>query len=324
MNLKVFVIIAVVSCFFSGCKKTNDVSSSIAAIPVSIEIERFDKLFSKVNEQNLTVLKEDFPFLFPEKYDDTIWLSRASDTIQQEVNKEVLKVFPNLSKEKKEIESLLQHVKYYFPEITTPRVITITSDVDYQNRIILTEELLLISLDTYLGKDHHFYSGIQNYIKNDFSREHIISDIATMYAKKFVPIPRDRTFVASMIYYGKELYLKNLFLPEMDAALKMGYTQEELEWVQANEEAIWRHFIEKQLLYSTEKGLDSRFLFPAPFSKFYLEEIDKEAPDRVGQFIGWNIVKSYMKDNTSISVRQLLATDAETIFNNSNYKPARS
>ena len=63
-------------------------------------------------------------------------------------------------------------------------------------------------------------------------------------------------------------------------------------------------------------------MYPAPFSKFYLEEIDKEAPDRIGQFIGWRIVSSYMENN-SVSLQQMLLTDAETIFNTSKYKPKK-
>ncbi len=322
MNSVKFFKFILVFYFLFSCGNESKVEKEIAKIPVSIETERFDQLFAELTTENLPELKENYPFLFSEKYADSIWINRSKDTIQQEVNKEVTKIFPDFSEEEQQLRSLVQHVRYYFPEIKEPRVVTITSDVDYRNKIVLSKELLIIALDTYLGKDHHFYEGIQKYLKRNFIKEQIVPDVAGMYAKNLVGPIRDRTFLGNLISFGKELYLKDLFLPDFDDAQKLGYTQEQYQWVEINEEQIWRYFVDRQLLYSTDSDLMPRFLYPGPFSKFYLEEIDKEAPDRVGQYIGWRIVMSYMKNN-NVSLRQLLLADAETIFNNSKYKPAR-
>ncbi len=317
-----FLKIGVIFYMFSSCTKDSKTAEEIAKIPVQVTIERFDRIFADLTAENLAQIKEEYPFLFPSRYPDSIWINKAKDTLQLEINTEVEKVYPNFAGEKELLETFLKHVKYYFPEVTTPRVITITSDVDYQNKVVLSDNLLLIALDTYLGTDHHFYEGIQTYIKNNFNREYILPDVATIYAKQLVELPKNRTFLANMIYYGKEIYLKNIFLPDFSNAQKIQYSEEKYAWAEANEEEIWRYFIDRQLLYSTEADLSSRFLYPGPFSKFYLEEIDQEAPDRVGQFIGWRIVTSYMKNN-NVSLRQLLLEDAETIFNRSKYKPAR-
>ncbi|MDX1427012.1 MAG: DUF2268 domain-containing putative Zn-dependent protease, partial [Salegentibacter mishustinae] len=67
--------------------------------------------------------------------------------------------------------------------------------------------------------------------------------------------------------------------------------------------------------------LYSRFLYPAPFSKFYLQ-LDADSPAMLGQYIGWQIVRSYM-DKTDASLEELIATDAETIFNKANFKPRK-
>lgn len=322
MNSARLLKFIILFCVFYSCGKENEIEKKIAKIPVELEIERFDELFAGLTQENLPDLKKEYPFLFSEKYADSIWLNRTKDTVQLEVNKELSAKFSDLSKEKEELYSLFQHLKYYFPEIKDPRIITIASDVDYRNKIVVSKGLLIISLDTYLGKDHHFYEAIQKYLKQNFERDQIVPDVASAYAKNLVGPIRDRSFLGNLISFGKELYLKDLLLPKADAARKMGYTEEQYEWVMANEEQIWRYFIDKQLLYSTDSELMPRFLYPAPFSKFYLEEIDKEAPDRVGQFIGWRIVTSYMQNN-NVSLRQLLLADAETIFNTSKYKPAR-
>ena len=86
------------------------------------------------------------------------------DTLQIQLLREVDKKFNNLDDVEGEIESLFNHLKYYFPEFIPPRIITTTSMVDYRNKVIVTDTIALISLDTYLGSDHEFYDGIQKYI----------------------------------------------------------------------------------------------------------------------------------------------------------------
>jgi len=301
-SLLLFLLVVV---GFWCCVGEDKVKKDIENIPIDLRVNRFDQLFARATVQTLPELKKDFSFLFPKKYDDSIWINKLKDTLQQELNMEVSKVFPDFLEEEERLKSLLRHIKYYFPEVTVPNVITITSDVDYRNKVVLTDNLLIISLDTYLGEKHHFYDGIPVYLRQNFKRDQIMPDIATMYAKQLVELPENRTFLANLVYYGKEMFLKNLFLPADAMEDKMGYTEEELQWVKENEEQIWRYFIDKELLYSTNNQLLPRFLFPAPFSKFYLEEIDKEAPDRVGRYIGWRIVASYMKNN-NVSLRQLM------------------
>ena len=79
--------------------------------------------------------------------------------------------------------------------------------------------------------------------------------------------------------------------------------------------------MEEQLLYSTDIRLPSRFINSAPFSKFYLE-IDNETPGRVGTWVGWQIVRSFMKNN-DVNLQQLLQMDPIEIFQNSKYKPKK-
>ena len=125
-----------------------------------------------------------------------------------------------------------------------------------------------------------------------------------------------------MIDTGKGLYLKDALLEEeYTDAEKMGYTKEQLQWCQENESYIWRYFIDGQLLYDDDQKLIPRFISPAPFSKFYLE-IDNESPGRVGAWLGWQIVRSFMKNN-EVSLPQLMQLSAKEIFEKSNYKPKK-
>lgn len=304
-----------------SCNNQSRVEKEIEQVEVNFEIIRFDKKFAEVNEETLPDLKAEYPFLFPAQYPDSIWVERINDTIQQELNTEVLGAFEDFSSEEDKLYKLFQHIKYYFPQFEAPTVITITSDVDYKNKVLLAEDYLFIALDTYLGENHGFYVGIQEYLRKNFERNQIIPDVATEFGKRFVPQPRSKEFLEHMIYYGKILYLKDLWLPETPDYEKMGYTSEEMEWAKENEEQIWRYFVEKQILFDSDTQLYTRFLYPAPFSKFYLE-LDSESPARLGQYIGWRMIRQYMEKN-NVSIEQMLQTDAETIFKQANYKPRK-
>ncbi len=319
MLQKLGFLILLVSLF--SCDKRSETEEKIEKINAEFNLVRFDEKFAAASAETLPQLKKAYPFLFPSQYPDSVWVQKLNDSIQHEIESEVAVAFPEFSEENDELHRLFQHVKYYFPEFKVPDVFTVTSEVDYKNKVIYTGDYLFVALDTYLGVDHKFYIGIQEYLKKNFRKEQIVSDAAGEIAEKYVPKPESRTFLAHMLYYGKLLYLKDKFIPFKSDAEKIGYTKEELQWAKANEDQIWRYFIENELIYDTDSNLYSRFLYPAPFSKFYLQ-LDAESPARVGQYIGWNIIRSYMNKN-DVSISTMLRTSAEEIFNNANYKPKK-
>lgn len=304
-----------------SCDKKSENEARIDKVEANFELIRFDRKFAEATEVTLPQLKTEYPFLFPEQYPDSLWVQKLNDSIQQEIEAEINKTFPDFTEENDELHSLFQHIKYYFPDFQVPDVITVTSEVDYKNKTMYTGEYLFVSLDTYLGPDHKFYIGIQEFLKKNFSKDQIVSDAAGEIAENYVPKADSRTFLSHMLYYGKLLYLKDKFIPFRSNAEKIGYSEDELEWVKANEDQIWRYFIENELIYDTDSKLYTRFLYPAPFSKFYLQ-LDAESPARVGQYIGWNIVRAYMEKN-DVSIQKMLNTSAEEIFNKANYKPKK-
>ena len=119
------------------------------------------------------------------------------------------------------------------------------------------------------------------------------------------------------------MYFKDIILPHKNDPIKIGYTNDEYKWANENELFIWQYIIEKQLLYSNNETLEARFLYPAPFSKFYLE-IDNDSPGRIGQWVGWQIVKSYAKRYPEIGLEEILKLSAEELFIKSKYKPKKS
>tara|TARA_B100002049_G_C16074946_1_gene374505 strand:+ start:1253 stop:2113 length:861 start_codon:yes stop_codon:yes gene_type:complete len=286
-----------------------------------LTIERFDKFFYESTPNDLFDLKKNYPFLFPEQYDNKVWISRLNDSVQKQIYSEVNLVFSNLDNEKSEIQSFYNNFTSYFPKYELPRLITLISDVKYENRVILADSLLLIGLDNYLGSEHPFYSSMPKYISDNLIRRMIISDIAEEYAYYVIPRVNFYTFLDKIIFYGKVLYFKDIMLPKLEDRHKIGYSNLSMDWARQNEHYVWTYFVEKQLLFSSENKLITRFINNAPFSKFYLS-IDNESPGMIGRFIGWEIVKSYMKNNNTTFIEMILMNPMD-IYNKSKYKPQK-
>ncbi len=314
--LSLFTLLVVLS----SCDKKNKIEKEVEEIPVTINVERFDKIFYESPVENLQNVKNKYPYFFPSQTPDSVWVNKIKNPLYRELYSEVQKKYSNFEKVNSDLEALFQHIKYYFPNTKTPKVVTLISEMDYQNKAIYTDSLVLISLDLYLGKNHKFYE-FPEYLKQNFEQNQIMPDIVSSFSITKIPYGNNRNLLSQMVYAGKQLYLKDVLLPETSDAEKMGYTPEQITWCQENESYMWRYFMQEQLLYSTDSKLSTRFINTAPFSKFYLE-IDNESPGRVGTWVGWQIVRSFMNNN-DVNLQQLLQMDPIEIFQNSKYKPKK-
>lgn len=321
-GMKYSIIVLLIVGFLFSCKQNEKIPNAIAEIPVNIDILRFDREFAMTHPDKLVELKSRYPFFFPEEVPDSIWLAKLNDSLQQQLLRAVDSVFGSFEQEEHELKLLYKHLRYFFPDKQIPdRIITLTSDVDYANRIILADTLLLIALDNYLGSEHRFYSGFDRYIAQGLDRKFLLRDVALTHTSHHIPPPSDRSFLAQMIYHGKRLYLSRLLVPELTDAQVLGYSDEQYDWAQANEDPIWRYFIERELLYDTDRELGRRFIEDAPFSKFRLE-LDRESPGRIGRYMGWRIVESYAA-NQDVELQELLKLPAKSLFMQSKFKPRK-
>ena len=318
MNGKYFLFLVIVSLL--SCQ-SNSEKIDLSSVHVDVRIDRFEEEFYTAKPEDLSMLRKKYPFLFPNNFTDSIAMEKIQHPQEQELFAESQKRYKDFASQKNTIEGLIKRIKYYNPNFNPPRVITLLSNIDYENRIILTDSLLLISLDAYLGREHKFYSSFPKYIKETNTKEHLIVDVANAFISKQIYGSKDRAFVAKMVTEGKKLYLLDVYLPASKAIHKIGYSQEKMDWAIANEEKIWSYFIENKLLFSTQKELNSRFLDLAPFSKFY-RQTDNLSPGRIGAWMGWQIVKSFAENN-DVSLQAILEKDPIELFKESNYKPRK-
>ena len=303
-----------------GCSDNKKIDAEIEKIPLEIKFDRFDLKFASIDEKEFKIFKNKYYYLFPTQFSDSVWIKRKNDTIQIMLQNEVKKNFPTLKNIEKESERIYKYLTYNFPSIKVPKFLTLINNVDYQNQIIFTDTIVLISLDTFLGSANKIYQGIPDYIKRDMDKSRFGSILVDKIANSIIKPPVSRFFLDRIIYKGKILLLKDLIIPLSSDEIKIGYNEEEISWAKQNEEYIWKYFIGNELLYRTDDDLIDRFISPAPFSKFYLE-IDNESPGKIGQWIGWQILRSFREKNPLLTIPDILNLSSEEIFKDANYKP---
>lgn len=124
-----------------------------------------------------------------------------------------------------------------------------------------------------------------------------------------------------MIYQGKVLYATDVLSPDIPDTIKTGYSEIQLQWALSHEEEIWSFFIEQQLLYNTNPKTYLKYIHDGNSTSGF----PKEAPARLGAFIGWKMVRAYMKKHEGITLQQLFEMkDAQKILSESGYKPIKS
>ncbi len=318
--LRVFCVLAFAKALLS-CNSSNHIEEEIANIPIDAEMYLFHQEFAQSEAADLEKLRQQYPLLISERVPDSVYVAKmmGKDTIQNILESEVKKAQFNYDKIEKDVKDIMRHVSYYFPDFKETDIITFISEVEYDYQVVPRKDGLYIAIDTYLGVDSELYLGISKYIRNQLKIEKLPADVALAYAKLFVPKNMERSLLENMIYHGKLHYVQKLFVPEEDDELLFGYTTEKYKFTVNNEQQMWRYLIDEELLYDTDSSLLTRFILPAPFSKFYLE-VDQETPGGVGRYLGYRIVQAYMSNN-NVSIDAMLATPAEELFRNSKYKP---
>jgi uncharacterized protein YjaZ len=80
------------------------------------------------------------------------------------------------------------------------------------------------------------------------------------------------------------------------------YNELEYEWAEVSEYDIWQFIVEQEWVYSKDMKLMVRYFNEGP-TTVGLEG----SPARIGQFLGWKIVKSYMTKYPETTLIDLIA-----------------
>ena len=233
------------------------------------------------------------------------------DTLYQEVIR-----LMNAVRIRFDLDRAYTRLQSHYDDFEKPKVLAVYSG--FGKDIFISDSLLILGLDYYLGEEASFRPNVYDYLKVRLTPQHLVPQVMQFTSLNFNKTnSENRSLLDEMIYYGKALEFSAELLPCVDEHLIMGYTPQQLADSYISEAVIWNYFLDNQLIYS-EKPIElTRYIDERPS----VPEIDKICPGRIGQWVGWQIVQAY-REETGVSFKELMEeTDAQKILRLSKYRP---
>ncbi len=330
-----FVFLLIITLLFSSCKK-DKFKINPNKVDLDIKIERFDRDLENMDtlhlDKSIVAMQKKYGDFFNVYSANVIMLGSPDsiyfkptlkaflrDSMIREVYKESQRVFGDVSDIQAEVNTALKYIKYYFPNQEIPRVAMHISG--FNQSVITTNNFVSISIDNYLGADYAIYKhlqGIYDYQLTNMTREKVAPDILLGYIMSEFPVENSGPLLNYMLSRGKIYYLQSILFPNRTESDLMGYTEAQYKWCEENKKTMWRYLIENKKLYTTSQIECAKFINPSPFTI----EFTQESPGQAVIWLGWQIVKSYMNSNSSVTLPELMANkNYQEILEKSNFKP---
>jgi gliding motility-associated lipoprotein GldB len=317
--------------FYSCGKKDNEcqLDEDLLRNKSTLEIIRLEEeFFAAKSKEEINHLLEKYPefadqflekSLYPNQDSLAITLLKANrDSAMLVLYDSVRAEFKDIADIERDLENAFAYINHYFPDFKTPKVYTFVSG--FTSDLLVEEELIVIGLDFFLPAEHEFQPDLPRYLANRYERKYLVPMIVLAISSQYNKVnPKDKTLLSEMIFYGKAYHFVKSIMPCTEDQFIIGYTPSEIEDCWANEEFIWSHFVENELLYETNPFDIRKYIGEAPFT----DAISTNAPGRLGRWIGWNIVDDYrIKQDLELPVL-MGESDVEKIFRQSGYRPRR-
>ena len=241
-----------------------------------------------------------------------------SDTTLLRLMADVETRFPNLDEVEKGLTKGFKKLKKEVPEIKIPLVYSQVSA--FNESIVLSDTLLGISLDKYMGEDYALYKRFYyDYQCRSMRPDRIVPDCLGFYlmSKYVFPFQEGTCLLDMMLHSGKINYAVQMLLGYRSPGEAMGYAEKEEAWCSENEKNVWEYMLKNKHLYVRDPMIVRKYMKPAPFTAFFGEN----APALIGTWMGTRIVSSYMKHHKDVSLQDLLhMTDYHHMLQESGYK----
>ncbi len=323
----VFVLFLLQSCDNNRSAGPNIDKSQLTNI--NVKVHRYGKALFEADTTNflsdVNKMQSEFSlFLGNNKYTEAQLkplYNYVTDTQLINISSKVMKMYPDLKSEERQLSNAFSRFHYFFPTKRIPIVYSYISNLYHEESIIVNDSVVIIGLDMFLGKNFMLYGslGIPHYKIRRMTADNITIDVMKeLYIKELAPRNEQKTLVDRMIAAGKLLYYLDAVLPAVPDSLKISYTTNQMKWVEKNKTNVWAFLVENKLFYSADYKIQTKLIEDGPFTTGF----SNYSPPRLGLWLGWQIVRKYMDTHPSVSLISLINdADAQAIFNQSGYKP---
>jgi len=335
----IIVILFLLSAFFfvvvvKNTTQKNKISSfelEKAKREIHIQILRYEKDLFSLDLNNLPKeierLSGKYPPLLiePDIWKDSLKLEGLNAYLQDTV---ILALYHAAEKTiktdmiLKELETAFGFYKVFYPNDSIPKIITLIPGLDLTvPSVYIYDDILFVNVDMYLGSDFPYYEAIELplYIRERCEPAYLPVDIfkKAVVFKHLERVPRT-TLIEAMITEGKKLYFTEMMFPALHERFIIGYSEEKYTWANHYLGNTWSYLIEKNELFGKGEQLMRCYIEESPFTKPF----GKDSPGRIGPFLGWKLIQSYMKNHPEVTLPELMQeSDYQKILNTSKFKP---
>lgn len=319
-----------------GCgNKHQYIPKDIEAIEV--EIVRFDNAQLAVRpdsvKQDIEQLYANYELFMPIfvegilglQTEDTAYLCEMyaqflTDTVMgfAQTNTTAQELFANVDSLQEALNTGFSRLHFLYPEWEIPTLYLFVSG--FNSSVMYYENIMGVGVDMYLGSDYPYYNQVvYDYQKQTMRKACVAGDVLSMYLAYHISYnSKYNRLLEQMIFRGKQLFLLAQLLPNEPVWEVIGYSKEQWDWCEQYEQAIWNRIMQKRDLFKTESNVLSSYMNDGPFTA----EVTQDSPGRLGVWVGWRIVNSYMRNNKDVTLRELVnENDAQKILEQSYYKP---
>ncbi len=319
----------------------------VSGISVDLKLIRFERELFQLDTQSMAAglnkLSEKYPSFTSLFFEEILSIKKQGDTMSADfenaakqfvsdpeairLNDLVQKEFPDHDDLENELKTSLQFMKYYFPSEKEPVFYTLVSEFSYGNFIFKESnerDGIGIGLDFFLGNAFDYKKidprnpAFSEYLNRCFNKDHLLKKTWNVWIEDRLGDPSGGKLLDYMIQRGKKLYTLTKLLPDIQDTVLFEYTPAQLEWCNKNKVEIWSYFLANNLLYSTELLKFNKFVNPSPNSP----GMPPEAPGQTGSYIGYQIIRSYMKRHPELQLQDLWnMRDSQMLLNESRFKP---
>jgi len=297
-----------------------------------IQVKRYEKALFALDKRNLrsgmASLIPDYSFFLGNNWQDTMNVLRVynfiSDPNIRELYDLTIKKYTDVTFLQADLSGAFDRFRQAYPEKPVPQVFTYVSGLDVEHPVYYADTAMAIGLDLFLGSDVIAYekAGLPKYKINRFTPEHLLPQCMLAVSDQIIRADEQKnTLLDQMVMAGKALYFLDVTLPDVKDEYKIGFSKQQLEWSQSNESKIWAFIIEHQLLFSSDPQGISKMMTDGPFTSGFAAQ----SPGRLGAYMGWMIVRAYMREADNVTLKQLMDdTDARKMLKISGFKPGKN
>jgi len=329
------ILICSMTLLLGSCSNANRFKIDTSRNRIEVKIHRFDKDLLSLDTTNMkpgiTGLYTRYHDFLPVFTNDILDTSPA-DTVAvshlfhqfltepsfKAVNKKALQTFTNVSDIEKQVSDAFTYIHYYFPGFRLPDIYFFVSG--FNRPVMMHPKFIGVGTDYYLGSNYTAYKDLTyQYMTYNMRRECVATDlVSTTLFRMFALNGTETKLLDNMLFRGKIMYLLSVVMPQEKPENLMGYTQAQWKWCSENEKQVWGYLIDQKHLFSTDVQLIRKYMNDAPFTT----PISQDSPGRLGTWMGWQIVESYMKNNPKITLPELMKeTNYQKMLEDSGYRP---